>query len=62
MAFLRVVQDLVKDKYGNIWVGGIGYISKFDGTRFYKLSCFAAGFGSGFVVHLLFDATGDLLD
>ena len=54
-----VVQDLVKDKYGNIWVGGIGYISKFDGTRFTNYPA-AAGFGSGFVVHLLFDATGDL--
>lgn len=53
------IQDLVKDKYGNIWIGGLGNLSKFDGTSFTNYSS-AAGIGSGFITRLLFDSRDDL--
>jgi ligand-binding sensor domain-containing protein len=53
------VQDLAIDHSGNLWVGGLGSLSKFDGTAFTNFSP-ANGGGNLFVTHLLVDSEGTL--
>lgn len=54
-----VIQDLEIDAAGNLWIGSLGFLSKFDGTQVMSIPS-PSGFGSGMISNLKIDAQGIL--
>ncbi len=50
----NLILNLAVDKKGNLWSGGLGFLSKFDGTHFTNFSK-PNGLGNGFVFKILVD-------
>ncbi|NVK51210.1 MAG: hypothetical protein HWE09_15670, partial [Cyclobacteriaceae bacterium] len=54
-----LVQDLVLDQQGNLWIGGIGFLSKFDGSTFTNFNI-SNGLESVLISQLLVDSDNNI--